>query len=170
VPTSGQRKGSKVFGTLADCSGRLFSQGIEGRLNAARDHAFLQMLLEHTQEPVFLLHDGARDPTSVSTQAFFMAHSDRLTEYPLPSSSPDAKPIEYLWKKTKQRATPNKDFKEFATLTVSVDKALAYCATHPEEVFGLFGRYTVKKAAWHSSRPHRFPKANLNIYRRNGSQ
>jgi hypothetical protein len=30
---------------------------------------------------------------------------------------------------------------EFATLTVSVDKALAYFATHSKEVLGLFGRY-----------------------------
>ncbi len=70
-----------------------------------------------------------------------MAHSDRLTEYPLPSYAPDYHPIAYLWKKTKQRATHNKYCKEFAPLTVSVDKALAYFATHPEEVLGLFGRY-----------------------------
>ena len=70
-----------------------------------------------------------------------MAHSERLTAYPLPSSSPDDKPIASLWKKTKQRATHHKYCKEFATLTVSVDKALAYCATHPEEVLGLFGCY-----------------------------
>jgi transposase len=99
------------------------------------------MLLDHTQEHVFLIHDSARYHTSASTQAFLMAHSDRLTEYPLPSYSPDDNPIEYLWKKTKQRATHNKYFKEFATLTISVDKALAYFATHPEEVLGLFGRY-----------------------------
>ena len=49
--------------------------------------------------------------------------------------------IEYLWKKTKQRATHNKYFKEFVELTVSVEKALAYFATHPETVLGLFGRY-----------------------------
>ena len=60
---------------------------------------------------------------------------------PLPSYSPDDNPIEYLWKKTKQRATHNQYFKEFAVLTVSVDKALAYFATHPEDVLGLFGRY-----------------------------
>jgi transposase len=59
----------------------------------------------------------------------------------LPSYSPDYNPSEDLWKKTKQRATPNKYFKEFATLTVSVDKALAYFATHSKEVLGLFGRY-----------------------------
>ena len=47
----------------------------------------------------------------------------------------------YLWKKTKQRATHHKYFKEFITRTVSVDKALAYCATHPDTVLGLFGRY-----------------------------
>jgi transposase len=141
VPTSGKRKGYKVFGAIDYFSGRLFYQGIEGRFNSESYQAFLQMILEHTQEHVFLIHDGARYHTSVSTQAFFMAHSDRLTEYPLPSYSPDDNPIEYLWKKTKQRATHNKYFKEFATLTVSVDKALAYFATHPEEVLGLFGRY-----------------------------
>ena len=76
-----------------------------------------------------------------ATQAILVAHSERLTAYPLPSYSPDYNPIEYLWKKTKKRATHNQYFKEFAPLTVSVDKALAYFATHPETVLGLFGRY-----------------------------
>src|SRR5712691_7942060 len=141
VPTSGKRKGYKVFGAIDYFSGRLFYQGIEGRFNSESYQAFVQMILDHTQEHVFLIHDGARYHTSASTQAFLMAHSDRLTEYPLPSYSPDYNPIEYLWKKTKQRATHNKYFKEFAELTVSVDKALAYFATHPKEVLGLFGRY-----------------------------
>jgi transposase len=88
-----------------------------------------------------LLHDGARSHTSAATQAFLLAHRDRLTAYPLPSSAPDYNPIAYLWKKTKQRATHNKYCKAFATLTVSVDQALAYFATHAKEVFGLFGRY-----------------------------
>ena len=53
----------------------------------------------------------------------------------------DYNPIEYLWKKTKKRATHNQYFKEFAVLTVSVDKALTYFATHPDTVLGLFGLY-----------------------------
>src|SRR5215475_8715830 len=141
VSTSGKRKGYKVFGAIEYFSGRLFAQGIEGRFNSESYQAFLQMILAHTQEHVFLIHDGARYHTSAATQAFLLAHSDRLTEYPLPSYSPDYNPIEYLWKKTKQRATHNKYFKEFAMLTVSVDKALAYFATHAKEVLGLFGRY-----------------------------
>ena len=32
-------------------------------------------------------------------------------------------------------------YKEFAVLTVSVDKALTYFATHPDIVLGLFGLY-----------------------------
>ena len=60
---------------------------------------------------------------------------------PLPSYSPDDNPIEYVWKKTTQRATHNQYCKGCAVLTVSVDKALAYVATHPEDVLGLFGRY-----------------------------
>jgi transposase len=141
VPTSGKRKGYKVFGAIEYFSGRLFYQGIEGRFNADSYQAFLQGIMAQTTEHLFLIHDGARYHTSAATQAFLLAHSDRLTEYPLPSYSPDYNPIEYLWKKTKQRATHNKYFKEFMELPVSVEKALAYFATHPEEVLGLFGLY-----------------------------
>ena len=141
VPTSGKRKGYKVFGAIEYFSGRLFHQGIEGRFHSASSQAFLQMIMAQTSEHLFLIHDGARYHTSASTQAFLAAHSERITVEPLPSYSPDDNPIEYLWKKTKQRATHNKYFKEFAVLTVSVDKALAYFATHPETVLGLFGLY-----------------------------
>ena len=141
VPTSGKRKGYKVFGAIEYFSGQLFYQGIEGRFNSESYHGFLQMLMEQTTQHLFLIHDGARYHTSAATQAFLAAHRNRITVEPLPSSSPDYNPIEYLWKKTKQRATHNKYFKEFADLMVSVDKALAYFATHPEMVLGLFGRY-----------------------------
>ena len=141
VPTSGKRKGYKVFGAIEYFSGRVFSQGIEGRFNSESYQGFLQMIMAQTSEHLFLIHDGARYHTSASTKAFLAAHSDRITEHPLPSYSPDYNPIEYLWKKTKQRATHNKYFKEFVELTVSVEKALAYFATHPDTVLGLFGRY-----------------------------
>ena len=141
VPTSGKRKGYKVFGAIEYFSGRLFYQGLEGRFASDSYQAFLQMILAQTTAHIFLIHDGARYHTSAATQAFLAAHRDRITAEPLPSYSPDYNPIEYLWKKTKQRATHNKYFKEFITLTVSVDKALAYFATHPDTVLGLFGRY-----------------------------
>jgi transposase len=141
VPTSGKRKGYKVFGAIEYFSGRLFSQGIEGRFQSESYQEFLQMIMAHTTQHLFLIHDGARYHTSASTQAFLAASRDRITAEPLPSYSPDYNPIEYLWKKTKQRATHNKYFKEFAALTVSVEKALAYFAMHPEEVLGLFGLY-----------------------------
>jgi transposase len=141
VPTSGKRKGYKVFGAIDYFSGRLFFQGIEGRFNSESYQAFLQMILAQTTQHLFLIHDGARYHTSAATQAFLAAHRDRITAEPLPSYSPDYNPIEFLWKKTKQRATHNKYFKEFIALTVSVDKALAYFAMHPDTVLGLFGRY-----------------------------
>jgi transposase len=141
VPTSGKRKGYKVFGAIDYCSGRLFFQGVEGRFNSESYQAFLQMILAQTTQHLFLIHDGARYHTSAATQAFLAAHRDRITAEPLPSYSPDYNPIEFLWKKTKQRATHNQYFKEFIALTVSVDKALAYFATHPDTVLGLFGRY-----------------------------
>jgi transposase len=141
VPTSGKRKGDKVCGAMEYFSGRLFSQGIEGRFNSEHSQAFLQRIMDQTTAHVFLIHDGARSHTSAATQAFLAAHSERLTAHPFPSYSPDYNPIAYLWKQTKQRATHNKSFKEFVELTVSVDKALAYFATHPDTVLGLLGRY-----------------------------
>jgi transposase len=141
VPTSGKRKGYKVFGAIEYFSGRLFYQGIEGRFNSESYQAFLQMIMAHTTQHLFLIHDGARYHTSASIQAFLAAHSTRITAEPLPSYSPDYNPIEYLWKKTKKRATHNQYFKEFAMLTASVDKALAYFAMHSETVLCLFGLY-----------------------------
>src|SRR5205807_2474211 len=141
VKTSGKRKGYKVFGAIEYFSGRLFYQGIEGRFNSESYQGFLQMIVEQTTQPLLLIHDGARYHTSAATQAFLAAHRDRITVEPLPSYSPDYNPIEYLWKKTKKRATHNQYCKEFAALTVSVDKALAYFATHPDTVLGLFGLY-----------------------------
>jgi transposase len=141
VPTSGKRKGYKVFGAIEYFSGRLFSQGIEGRFNSESYQAFLAMIMTQTTEHLFLIHDGAKYHTSQSTKQFLDVHRARITVEPLPSYSPDYNPIEYLWKKTKQRATHNQYFKEFAELTVSVDKALAFFATHSNEVLGLFGCY-----------------------------
>jgi transposase len=141
VPTSGKRKGYKVFGAIEYFSGRLFSQGIEGRFNSESYQAFLEMIMAQTTEHLFLIHDGAKDHTSQSTKQFLDGHRARITVEPLPSYSPDYNPIEYLWKKTKQRATHNQYFKEFVELTVSVDKALAFFAMHANEVLGLFGCY-----------------------------
>jgi len=141
VPTSGKRTGSKVFGAMEYCSGRLCSQGIEGRFNAESDQAFLKMIMAHTKATLFFIHDGAKYHPRQSTQQFVEAHRARITVEPLPSYSPDYNPLAYLWKQTKQRATHNQYFRECIPLTVSVDKALAYFARHPDTVLGLFGRY-----------------------------
>jgi transposase len=134
VPTSGKRQGSKVGGALDSCSGRLFFQGSAGRLNSASAQAFVQLLLAHTTEHLFVSHAGARSHPSASPHTFLAAPHDRLTAPPFPAYSPDDHPREYLWQKTTQRATHPKYFKEFAALTIAVEKALAYCVMPPAEV------------------------------------
>jgi transposase len=141
VPTSGKRKGYKVYGAIEYVTGRLFYQGIEGRFNSESDQAFLQMIMRQTRQHLFLIHDGARYHTSQATTQFFTTHRQRITAHPLPSYSPDYNPIEYLWKKTKQRGTHNKYFSEFSVLITSVEEALAYFSRHADEVLCLFGRY-----------------------------
>ena len=49
VPTSGKRKGYKVFGVIEYFSGRLFYQGIEGRFTSESYQAFLQMIMGQTK-------------------------------------------------------------------------------------------------------------------------
>ena len=102
-----------MFGAIEYFSGRLFSQGIEGRFNSESYQAFLEMIMAQTTEHLCLIHDGAKYHTSQSTKQFLAVHRARITVEPLPSYSPDDNPIESLWKKTKQRATHNQYFKEF---------------------------------------------------------
>src|SRR5437879_4976968 len=60
VKTSGKRKGYKVFGASEYFSGRLFYQGIEGRLNSESYQAFLQRILAQTTAHLLWIHDGDR--------------------------------------------------------------------------------------------------------------
>jgi transposase len=114
VPTSGKRKGYKVFGLIDSFSGRLFSKGHEGRLNSESSAAFLLDVLSQTRRHVVVIQDGARYHTSQAMQAVFKAHAARLTLEPLPSYSPDFNPIEHLWKKVKKEATHLKYFPDFS--------------------------------------------------------
>lgn len=141
VKTTGKRKAFKVFGVIEFFSGRLFYRGIEGKFNAQTYQVFLGGVLSQTDRPIFLIQDGARYHTSQAMQEFFAQHKDRIWVYALPSYSPDYNPIEYLWKKTKKRATHSKYHPQFEGLIYSVEEALTYFATHPEEVPALFGRY-----------------------------
>jgi len=141
VPTSGKRKGSKVLGAIADFSGRLFSQGREGRLTSENSQAFVQTIIRQTTARLFLMHAGRRYHPRKATQQCVHVHRARSTVHPLLSYAPDDHPIASLWRKTKKRATHKKDFEECAALTVSVDKALAYFATHPETFLDLFILY-----------------------------
>ena len=52
VPTSGKRKGYKVFGAIAYFSGRLFSQGLEGRFASDSYQAFLQLGFYQFTQPL----------------------------------------------------------------------------------------------------------------------
>jgi hypothetical protein len=130
VTTSCKRKSYTVFGAMDSCSGRQFSQGSESRLTSDRDHVCWQTILAPTTPPLFLNHEGARSHTSQAPHQFGATHRERIPAYPLPSYAPADHPMAYGWKKTKKGAPQNQYCKACAALTVSVDKALAYCAAH----------------------------------------
>jgi len=141
VPTSGKRKGYKVFGLIDYFSGRFFYKAHAGRFNSESYAAFLLDVLSQTQQHVVVIQDGARYHTSKAMQQFFDAHADRLTIEPLPAYSPDFNPIEHLWKKIKKEATHLKYFPEFADLQAEVDRALLHFAQTPDEITVLMARY-----------------------------
>lgn len=141
IKTTGKRKAYKVFGLIDLFSGRLFYQGVEGRFNSESYIDFIKMVLEQTQQPLFLVQDGARYHTSKLTKQFFQDHANRLTVAQLPSYSPDYNPIEFLWRTLKRRTTHNIYFPKFATLVTSVEEALAYFQTQMDYVKSLFTIY-----------------------------
>lgn len=142
VPTTGIRKGYKVFGAIEFFTGRLIYQGTEQRFQSDSYQSFLSYLLSQVSGRVILIQDGARYHTSKATREFLEQHKERLTVYQLPSYSPDYNPIEYLWKKVKTNATHNRYFAEFVLLVKSVEKALKVLATQSTEILRLMGVYT----------------------------
>jgi len=142
VPTTGWRKGYKVFGAIEFFSGRLIYQGTEQRFQSDSYQAFLRYLLAQVAGPIVLIQDGARYHTSKATRQFLEHNKERLTVYQLPSYSPDYNPIEYLWKKVKTQATHNRYFAEFVLLVKSVEQALTVLATQSTEILRLMGIYT----------------------------
>jgi transposase len=139
VKTSGKRKGDQVFGWIDYCTGRLFDQGHEGRLNSATYMALRMRVLEHTTHPIVLMQDGAKYHTSAESRAFFAQQTTRLQVFQLPTDSPDYNPIEKLWKTIKQQDTPVHYFPTFEALTARVEQALFKFAHAPAEVLALCG-------------------------------
>lgn len=137
MPTSGKRKGWKVFGLLDYFTGHFFHQGQEGRLNSASYTAFLAQVLAQTTGHLILIQDGARYHTSAETKRFFARHAARLTVFQLPSYSPDYNPIERLWKKLKQQATHLHYFPTFETLSEKVEQALIKFEQAPQQILAL---------------------------------
>jgi transposase len=141
VKTTGRRKAYKVFGLIEYFSGRLFYQGIEGKLDGQSYIAFLTRVLAQTTVPLFVVQDGAPYHRAALLKAFVAAHAARLQVTHLPSYSPDYNPIEFLWRTTKRSATHNRYFPAFAELIASVEDALAALSRQPERVKALFGLY-----------------------------
>jgi transposase len=141
VPTSGKRKGYKVFGLIDYFSSWFFSKAPEGRFPSESYAAFLFDVLSQTHRQVGVIQDGARYHTSKAMQQFSDAHAARVTIEQLPAYSPDFNPIEHLWKKIKQEATHLQYFPEFAHWQAAVDRALLHFAQTPREITGLMVRY-----------------------------
>lgn len=146
VKTTGKRKGYKVFGAIDYFTGRFFYHASSERFTSATYQAYLLTILAQTDQPIIVIHDGAKYHTSKDMQTFF-AQQRRLTVFQLPSYSPDYNPIEFLWKNLKRRATHNRYFPEFESLITSVADALAYYAQHADEVKQLMGAYCNDKLA-----------------------
>lgn len=146
IKTCGKRKGYKVFGLIDYFTGRLFSKGIEGKLNGESYVDFLKDVLARKRKHIILIEDGAPYHRSKLVKAFISENKDRITTYKLPSYSPDLNPIEMLWKKIKEKGTHLHFFPTFESLVNKVDATLEIFEHSPKEVLALFGKYQEKNA------------------------
>jgi transposase len=60
VPTCGKRNAAKIFGLIDYGTGRFFFQSQTEKFTADTYCAFLAQVLEQTNQPIFLLQDGAK--------------------------------------------------------------------------------------------------------------
>lgn len=147
VPTSGQRKGYKVFGLIDYFSGKFFYKTLEERLNSESYKSFLWDVLSKTKKHIILIQDGASYHKSKALKAFFEQFKYRLTVYQLPSYSPDFNPIEKLWKNVKTDEIHLHYFPTFDSLKEKVEKALLRYSDRQKDILKLFGFYHELKAA-----------------------
>jgi transposase len=141
VPTSGIRKGYKVFGLIDYFTGRFFYKAQVGRLTSETYSEFLRGVLDRTQKHIILVQDGARYHTSKAMQKFFEQHKERITVHLLPSYSPDYNPIEKLWKEIKKDGTHLHYFPKFDDLILKVDEILLTFSDRGQKILSLFGMY-----------------------------
>jgi transposase len=139
--TSGKRKAYKVFGLIEFFTGLFFYKAHTGKFTSVSYQAFVSEVLAQTTQHLILIQDGARYHTSKAMKAFFAAHADRITVYPLPRYSPEFNPIEYLWRNVKKLATHLRYFPKFEDLVAKVNDKLQYLAGLPAQILGLMGRY-----------------------------
>jgi hypothetical protein len=59
----------------------------------------------------------------------------------LPSDSPDYNPIEFLWRAVQRRTTHHAYCAEFLRLVSSVEQALTYFQSRPDDIQSLFTLY-----------------------------
>ncbi len=141
IQTSGKRKGYKVFGLIDYCTGRFFSQSIQGKFTSDTYSDFLRSVIAQTRKHLIIIQDGARYHTSKQMKEFFQMHSKKITIFQMPSYSPDYNPIEKLWKQIKQHGTHLVYFPTFESLIKKVDEMLVKFKNVKEEVLDLFGMY-----------------------------
>jgi transposase len=118
VPTSGKRKGMKVFGVIEVEHGDFLYRECQDKFNGESYTDFLQDIVSVYACPVILIEDGASYHGGAVTNEFKaqMEAQGRLFVERLPSYSPDKNPIEKLWKNTKKEATHCRYFETFENL------------------------------------------------------
>lgn len=122
VPTSGKRKGMKVFGVIEVEHGDFLYMECEGKFHGESYKRFLDYVLSAYACPVILIEDGAsyHGGAVVNALKTQMEAEGRLFVERLPAYSPDKNPIEKLWKNTKKEATHGRYFETFEDLRQAV--------------------------------------------------
>jgi len=147
IPTSGVRKGYKVFGLIDYFTGNFFYKTLEDRFNSESYQAFLWEVLTKTRKHIFLVQDGAKYHTSKAMKLFFEQFKHRITVYQLPTYSPDFNPIEKLWKNIKTDEIHLHYFPTFESLKQKVEDALLRYSGRQKAIINLFGFYSDLKVA-----------------------
>lgn len=140
VQTSGNRKSYKMFGFIDYFSGKLFYKGTSEKLNGESYIDFIKEVRAKTDRPLIIIQDNSSYHSSKLVKDY-LATSDRISVYNLPTYSPDLNPIEKIWKEAKRLGTHNVFFPDFGTLIRVVEGTMRRLSEEQDKILRKFEMY-----------------------------
>ena len=137
IPTTGQKKALKVFGTIELYAAR-FLYHFQEVFNASTYIVYLERLVRsYFPRKIYLIQDNASYHKDGEVWDWFSGHRKHIQVHNLPSYSPELNALERVWHYTRVDATHNRYFVTLEELYGSLTSTFRSIQKAPSQIQGL---------------------------------